>query len=64
LATLLPKLRTQSDNLNLHVFVGGPMAMGAPERLNGLSAQVLAQDAPQTVAQVTQAVSCSAYRPG
>lgn len=64
LAALLPKLRTQSDNLNLHVFVGGPMAKEAPERLNGLSAQVFAQDAPQTVAQVMRAVSPVLHRLG
>jgi len=56
LAALLPKLREGSDNLGLHVFVGGPMALVAPERLKGLAAQVLAEDAPATVALITQAM--------
>jgi methanogenic corrinoid protein MtbC1 len=60
LADILPKLREESDNLGLHVFVGGPMAFVAPERLLGLAAEVLAEDAPATVAHVTQAMGCSA----
>ena len=56
LAALLPKLREGSDNLGLHVFVGGPMAFVAPERLQGLAAEVLAEDAPATVARITQAM--------
>jgi methylmalonyl-CoA mutase cobalamin-binding subunit len=56
LAALLPKLREGSDNLDLHVFVGGPMAYVAPERLQGLAAVVLAEDAPATVALITQAM--------
>ena len=57
LATMLPALREGSDNLGLRVFVGGPMAFVAPERLQGLAAEVLAQDAPATVAHITQAMS-------
>ena len=56
LAALRPKLRGSSDNLGLHVFVGGPMAFIAPDRLQGLAAEVLAEDAPATVARITQAV--------
>jgi hypothetical protein len=59
---LLPKLREGSDNLGLHVFVGGPMAFVAPERLQGLAAQVLAEDAPATVARITQAMPVAAEK--
>jgi methanogenic corrinoid protein MtbC1 len=59
LNTLLPQLRDASDNLNLHVFVGGPMAYAAPELLKGLAAKVLAEDAPGTVACVTKAIPLS-----
>jgi methanogenic corrinoid protein MtbC1 len=62
LAALLPKLREGSDNLGLHVFVGGPMAFVAPERLRGLAAQVLAEDAPATVARITQAMPGAAEK--
>lgn len=60
LRTLLPQLRDNSDNLNLRVFVGGPMAFVAPERLQGLAAQVLAEDAPTTVTHITQAMLAAA----
>jgi hypothetical protein len=60
LAALLPKLRESSDNLGLHVFVGGPMALVAPERLQGLAAEVLAEDAPATVARITETISAAA----
>ena len=56
LAALLPALRESADNLGLRVFVGGPMAFVAPERLQGLPAEVLAQDALATVAHLTQAM--------
>lgn len=59
LAAVLPSLREGSDNLGLQVFVGGPMAFVAPERLQGLAAEVLAQDAPATVAHITQAMSAA-----
>ena len=59
LNTLLPQLRDASDNLNLHVFVGGPMAYAAPELLKGLAAKVLAEDAPGTVTCVTKAIPLS-----
>jgi len=54
LANLLPSLRQNSDNLGLRVFVGGPLAFVAPERLQGLAAEVLAEDAPAIVARITQ----------
>jgi methanogenic corrinoid protein MtbC1 len=50
LGQLLPQLRDSSDNLKLRVFVGGPMALAAPERLKGLGAEVVAEDACATVA--------------
>lgn len=56
LAALLPTLRKGSDNLELRVFVGGPMARVAPERLKCLAAQLLTEDAPTTVACMTQAM--------
>ncbi|MDP4772657.1 MAG: cobalamin B12-binding domain-containing protein [Limnohabitans sp.] len=62
LAALLPKLRESSDNLGLQVFVGGPMAFIAPERLQGLAAEVLAEDAPATVSRITQAMAGAAAR--
>jgi hypothetical protein len=57
LASLLPQLREGADNLDMQVFVGGPMAHVAPERLNLLAADVLAEDAPATVALMTQVMS-------
>lgn len=60
MAALLPVLREGSDNLGLRVFVGGPMAFVAPERLQGLAAEVLALDAPAAVAHVTQRLTAAA----
>ena len=60
LSACLPQLRKGSDNLALQVFVGGPMAFVAPERLQGLAAEVLAEDAPATVVRITQAMAASA----
>jgi hypothetical protein len=57
LAALLPSLRKGSDNLGLRVFVGGPMALVAPERLQGLGVEVLTEDVSATVARITQAMS-------
>lgn len=57
LASVLPQLRSSADNLHMQVFVGGPMAHVAPERLNLLAADVLAEDAPATVAWMTQVMS-------
>jgi hypothetical protein len=50
-------LREGADNLNLQVFVGGPMTHVAPERLKALAAQVVAEDAPATVAFMGQLMS-------
>lgn len=57
LTQLLPQLRESADNLELRVFVGGPMAFVSPERLKGLAAEVLAQDAPATVAHLALCMS-------
>lgn len=54
LQTLLPQLKEASDNLNLQVFVGDPMAFSAPDLLKALPAQLVAADAPETVACVTK----------
>jgi methanogenic corrinoid protein MtbC1 len=54
LQSLLPQLREASDNLNLQVFVGGPMAFHAPDLLKALPAQLVAADAPETVTCITQ----------
>ena len=54
LEVLLPLLCAASDNLDLQVFVGGPMAYLDPDRLQGLAARVLAEDAPATVISVTR----------
>jgi methylmalonyl-CoA mutase cobalamin-binding subunit len=59
LATVLPQLKAASDNLNLHMFVGGPMALREPERLKSLAAEVVSAEAPETVARITQAMSLS-----
>jgi methanogenic corrinoid protein MtbC1 len=57
LGSVLPQLREGADNLNLQVFVGGPMTHVAPERLKALAAQVVAEDAPATVAFMGQLMS-------
>ena len=62
LQTLLPQLREASDNLNLQVFVGGPMAFTAPELLKVLPAKLVSEDAPETVACVTRGMLLSSAR--
>jgi hypothetical protein len=57
LAALLPSLRKGSDNLGLHVFVGGPMALFAPESLQGLGIEVLTDDVRATLVRITQVMS-------
>jgi methylmalonyl-CoA mutase cobalamin-binding subunit len=59
LQNLLPQLKEASDNLNLQVFVGGPMAFSAPDLLKALPAQLVAADAPETVACVTKGMPLS-----
>lgn len=58
MAACLPELRTGSDNPGLKLFVGGAMAHAAPECLHKLGAQVLAHDALDTVAWLTQWMVC------
>lgn len=62
LHTLLPQLREASDNLNLQVFVGGPMAFAAPEQLKSLAAKLVAKDAPETVDFITRGMLLSPTR--
>jgi len=57
LAQCLPQLKANSDNLHLRLFVGGPMAMLAPERLQGLGAEVVSEDAPATVRWLTRSLA-------
>jgi len=59
LQTLLPQMKEASDNLNLQVFVGGPMAFSAPDLLKALPAQLVAADAPETVVCVTKGMPLS-----
>ncbi|MFM1908876.1 MAG: hypothetical protein RL459_1199 [Pseudomonadota bacterium] len=62
LGTLLPQLRKGAANLNMQVFLGGPMAFVAPTCLTGLGADVLTEDAPATVAYLTErlrAIPCA-----
>lgn len=54
LAAWMPQLKQASANLNLCVFLGGPMAMTAPARLAGIDAEVVAEDAPAAVRWITQ----------
>ncbi|MFM1926098.1 MAG: hypothetical protein RIT44_1904 [Pseudomonadota bacterium] len=57
LRSLLPSLRQAADNTDLKVFVGGPMAFVAPDKLQACGADVIAQDAPATVAKLTQVLN-------
>lgn len=57
LATVLPPLKAASDNLNLHMFVGGPMASREPARFKSMGAEVVSGDPPETVARITQGMS-------
>jgi hypothetical protein len=54
LAVLLPQLRQSADNLAMQVFLGGPMALCDAHSLQKIAAEVVAQDAPATVAWLTQ----------
>ncbi|WP_019429125.1 B12-binding domain-containing protein [Limnohabitans sp. Rim47] len=59
LANLLPQLKAGADNLGLRIFVGGPMALLEPECLNGIAAELVAEDAPATVKRITQRMPLS-----
>lgn len=54
LASLLPQLQETSVNLRMQIFMGGPMALRMPERLSGMAAEVVAEDALATVAHITR----------
>jgi len=49
LAALLAELKHNAANPHMCVFVGGPMALREPALLQGLPAEVVAEDAPATV---------------
>lgn len=54
LAHWLPLLRAGADNLRMRLFLGGPMALLAPDRLQQIEVDVVAEDAPATVRWLTQ----------
>jgi methanogenic corrinoid protein MtbC1 len=56
IAKAMEDLRPVSVNPHLRIFVGGPMARIAPERLNWTGTVLLQTDAAQTVEIVTQAI--------
>ena len=64
LAALLPQLRRSADNLNMRIFLGGPMALLDAERLKGIAAEVVADDAPGTVHWLTQHMPVALARSG
>ena len=64
LAALLPQLRQSADNLTMRIFLGGPMALLDAERLKVIAAEVVADDAPGTVAWLTQHMPVALARSG
>ena len=60
LASLLPSLRQGADNVQLRLFVGGPMALLSSQLLKGLAADVVREDAPATVAWLEQRMTAGA----
>ena len=56
LAQWLPRLREHSPNPQLHVMVGGPMTLLAPDLLQDLGVDLAAADARQTVNWLSQQV--------
>jgi len=56
LASVLAHLKGSSANLNVRLFVGGPMALLEPSRLAALPAEVVAHDAPATVQWITDSM--------
>lgn len=53
----LPELKATSVNLDMHIFVGGPMVMADPRRLKWRCAEVMAEDAPATVRRVGESLA-------
>lgn len=49
LSVLLRQLKDTSVNPNLQMFMGGPLALQEPGKLQGMPAAVVAEDAPATV---------------
>ncbi len=60
LAAFLPQLTQASANLNMRVFLGGPMALREPARLKAIAAEVVAEDAPAAVKWITQRMPVAA----
>jgi MerR family transcriptional regulator, light-induced transcriptional regulator len=56
LAQWLPQLRALAPNPQLHVLVGGPMTLQAPQALQALGVDLMACDARQTVNWLSQQV--------
>ena len=56
LALCLPRLRDVAPNPQLHVMVGGPMVLQAPEALQALGVDLAAADARQTVNWLSQQI--------
>jgi methanogenic corrinoid protein MtbC1 len=63
LAHLLPSLKQGSVNLDMPIFLGGPMALCEPQRLKGISAELVAEDAAETVRWLTERMPMSVFRP-
>lgn len=57
LEKLLPQLKATSVNLDMHIFVGGPMAQLEPQRLRWHCAELMAEDAPGTVRRVSESLA-------
>jgi methanogenic corrinoid protein MtbC1 len=57
LEKLLPQLKATSVNLDMHIFVGGPMALLDPQCLNWHCAELVAEDAPGTVRRVSESLA-------
>jgi methylmalonyl-CoA mutase cobalamin-binding subunit len=64
LASVLTQLKGSSVNLNVRLFVGGPMALIAPSRLAVLPAEVVAHDAPATVQWISQSMPAKPQEAG
>lgn len=57
LAVLLRQAKENAGNPNMCMFLGGPMALREPLRLQGIPAEVVAHDAPATVQWLMQRVT-------
>ena len=57
LEKLLPQLKATSVNQDMHIFVGGPLIMSDPGRVDWLCAEIVTADAPATVQRVTESMA-------